>query len=218
MCCNAATPCDQQEEPSTDPTAARTAPSVDRNRGPILQVLREILPADGLALEIASGTGEHAVWFSRALPHLLWQPTDRDPEAIASIAEWRRQAGPPNLLPPLLLDASQPETWPVLQAAAIVVVNMLHIAPWIATEGLIAGAALTLPKDGALYLYGPFREAATPLAPSNLAFDLDLKARNPAWGLRELGDITALAARHGMTLDRRIAMPANNLSVALRRR
>jgi SAM-dependent methyltransferase len=197
--------------------AARSASATARNREPILLVLRDYLPRPALVLEIAAGTGEHAVWFSRALPDLTWQPTDRDPDALRSIAAWRDRTGAPNLLPPLLLDAAA-ETWPVAQADAVVAINMVHIAPWTATKGLIAGAARVLAGGGLLYLYGPFREGGVHTAASNAAFDADLRARDPSWGIRDLDEITALASQHGLMGPERIAMPANNLSVVFRRR
>ena len=196
---------------------AKIAPAVARNREPILQVLRACLPHTALVLEIASGTGEHAVWFGRALSTLTWQPTDQDPEALESIAAWRDTAGLPNLLPPLRLDASA-ETWPVARADAIVAINMVHISPWAATQGLIAGAERILPSGGLLYLYGPFREGGIHTAASNAAFDADLRARNRAWGVRDLEEVIALAGRHGINAPERIAMPANNLSLVFRRR
>lgn len=196
---------------------ARVSPSTARNREPILEVLAPRLPARGLVLEIAAGAGEHAVLNAAALRHLQWQPTDPDPEALISIAAWRDHAALPNLLPPLRLDASDPDSWPVAQADAVVNINMIHISPWAAAEGLMAGAGRLLPAGGLLYLYGPYLEADVETAPSNLAFDQSLKDRNPAWGLRRLDDVTALAARHGLTLAERIAMPANNLSVIFRK-
>jgi len=195
---------------------ALTAPAVARNRDPILAVLREVLAAPGTVLEIASGSGEHAVHFASALPHLTWQPTDPDEQARRSIAAHAAQARLPNLLPPLELDAAAP-VWPVTQADAIVSINMIHIAPWRAAEGLIAGAARLLPPGGPLYLYGPFREHGRHTAPSNAAFDESLKARDPAWGVRDLDEVVALASRHGLALSRTVAMPANNLSVVFRR-
>ena len=195
---------------------ARTAPAAARNREPILRVLRGCLTRPAMVLEIASGTGEHAVWFSRALPALTWQPTDQDPTAMASIAAWRDQAGLTNLLPPLQLDASA-ATWPVTWADAVIAINMVHIAPWAATEGLIAGAARVLSADGLLYLYGPFSRSGVHTAASNAAFDVDLRARDPAWGVRDLDTIAALASRHGLKTLEQIAMPANNLSVIFRR-
>ena len=200
------------------PPGARTSPSTARNRDPILAVLKPRLPETGLVLEIAAGAGEHAVHNAAAFPRLQWQPTDPDPSALASIAAWREHAGLPNLLPPLMLDASRPETWSVDRADAIVNINMIHISPWTAAQGLMAGAGRLLPVGGVLFLYGPYIEPGLETAPSNLAFDLDLKRRNPAWGLRNLDDVTALAAQQGLGLSERIAMPANNLSLIFVRR
>ena len=194
------------------PAGALTSPATARNRDPILAVLREVLPARGVVLEIASGAGEHAAHFAAALSRLTWQPTDRDPAALRSIAAHRVAAGLPNLLAPLELDASSAQ-WPVAAADAIVSVNMIHIAPWAAAEGLMAGAGRVLAPGGVLYLYGPFREGGRHTAASNAAFDASLKARNPAWGVRDLDDVRALAEAHGLTFAQRIAMPANNLSV-----
>jgi SAM-dependent methyltransferase len=195
---------------------ARTAPAAARNREPILHVLRDCLPPSALVLEIGSGTGEHAVWFSSALPTLTWLPTDQDPEALKSIAAWREQARLANLLPPLLLDASA-KTWPIAQADAVVAINIVHIAPWATAQGLIAGAARVLTSGGLLYLYGPFREAGVHTSPGNAAFDADLRSRNPSWGVRDLDEITAFASLHGFEPPSKVAMPANNLSVMFRR-
>jgi SAM-dependent methyltransferase len=197
--------------------SARTAPAAARNRGPILQVLRDCLPPSALVLEIGSGTGEHAVWFSSALHTLTWQPTDQDPEALKSIAAWRERAGLANLLPPLPLDASA-ETWPIAQADVVIAINIVHIAPWTTVQGLIAGAARVLTSGGLLFLYGPFREGGMHTAASNAAFDADLRARNPSWGVRDLEEITVLASLHRFEAPIKIAMPANNLSVVFRRR
>jgi SAM-dependent methyltransferase len=194
---------------------ALTSPSVARNREPILAVLRRVLPAGGIVLEIASGTGEHAMHFAAALPELTWQPTDRDPEARRSIAARRAAAVLPNLLPPLELDAAAP-SWPVERADAIVAINMIHIAPWSAAEGLMAGAARLLAPGGILYLYGPYQENGRQTAPSNAAFDASLRARDPEWGVRDVGAVAELAARHGLALAERVAMPANNLSLVFR--
>jgi hypothetical protein len=198
--------------------AARTAPSTARNREPILHALKPRLPASGLVLEIASGAGEHAVYNAAALPGLQWRPTDPDPDALASIAAWREHAALPNLLPPLRLDAADPDSWPVDRADAIVNINMIHISPWAATEGLMTGAGRLLPSGGLLFLYGPYIEADVETAPSNLAFDASLRSRNPAWGIRRLDEVAALAAQHGLELSERIAMPANNLVLVFRRR
>ena len=194
--------------------AARHAPATARNRDPILAVLRDILPASGLILEIASGTGEHVRYFAEQLPGLDWQPTDPDPDALTSIAAWSH--GLANIRPPLRLNASAPD-WPVAEADAILCINMVHISSWSATEGLFAGAARVLPPGAPLYLYGPYRRADVPTAPSNEAFDQSLKARDRAWGLRQMEDIAALANRTGFGFERLIEMPANNLSLVFRR-
>lgn len=195
---------------------ALSSPATARNKDLILEVLREHLPATGLVLEIASGAGEHALHMATHLPGLVWQSTDPDPQALASIAAWR-ETGPANLLAPLELDASRPDDWPIQTADAIVCINMIHISPWAATEGLLAGAARLLPPDGVLVTYGPYLEDEVDTAPSNLAFDASLKSRNPAWGIRRREDIEALAQTHGLALHARIAMPANNLSLVFRR-
>ena len=196
---------------------ALTAPAVARNRDAILAVLRRVLPAQGTVLEIASGTGEHAVHFAAALPHLTWQPTDVDADARGSIAAHRASAQLPNLLAALALDASSPD-WPVTQADAVVAINMIHISPWRATEGLMEGAARVLPPGGPLYLYGAFKEGDRHTAPSNAAFDANLRASNPEWGVRDLSQVADLARSHGLQLAERIAMPANNLSLVFRHR
>jgi SAM-dependent methyltransferase len=200
------------------PPGARAAPSTARNRDPILQILKLRLPESGLVLEIAAGAGEHAAYNAAALPGLQWRPTDPDPEALASIAAWRDHAGPPNLLAPLRLDAADPDRWPVEHADAVVNINMIHISPWAATQGLMTGAGRVLPPGGALFLYGPYIESGVETAASNLAFDQSLKSRNPLWGIRHLDDVAALAAGRGMDLAERIAMPANNLMVVFRKR
>jgi len=195
----------------------RTSPSAARNRGPILDVLRQWLPASGEVLEIAAGTGEHAAWFSAAFPDLAWRPTDADPDALETIDAWREAAGAPNLLTPLHLDASQADPWPVAHADAVVCINMVHISPWAATEGLMRGAAQVLPPGGVLYLYGAYKEGGVHTALSNAAFDESLRTRNPAWGVRDLEAVTAEAEKNGLRLVARIPMPANNLSVVFRK-
>lgn len=195
---------------------ALTSPSVARNRDPILSVLRRVLPPTGQVLEIASGTGEHAVHFAAALPHLTWQPTDCDEQALKSIAAHRTASGLPNLLAPLVLDAASPE-WPMEQADTIVAINIVHISPWWATQGLMAGAGRILPPRGVLYLYGAYKENGVHTAPSNAAFDLDLRRRNPQWGVRDLEAVADLAREHGLDLVERMQMPANNLSLVFRR-
>lgn len=194
----------------------RRAPAAARNRDPILAVLESALPPSGLVLEIASGTGEHAVHFARALPALDWQPSDPDADARASIAAWAAAEGLANLRPPLALDAAS-DDWPLARADAMVCINMVHISPWAATEGLMRGAGRVLSADAPLVLYGPYRRAGHPLEPSNAAFDADLKARDPRWGLRELEAVSACAAARGLALERVVEMPANNLCVVFRR-
>jgi hypothetical protein len=168
-------------------------------------------------LEVASGLGEHAAWFAEALPGITWQPTDRNEEALDILRARRDQAGLANLAPPLVLNAAEPDGWPLDRADAIVCINMVHISSWAATQGLMVGAARVLPVGGALILYGPYIEDEVETAPSNLAFDADLKRRDPAWGLRDLADVAALAAEHGLSLAERVAMPANNLCLLFRR-
>jgi SAM-dependent methyltransferase len=196
---------------------ALNAPAVARNREPILAVLRRVLPARGRVLEIASGTGEHAVHFAAGLPHLIWQPSDREPKALRSIAAHRAAAELPNLLSALTLDASEP-TWPLDHVDAVVSINMIHISPWAAAEGLMAGAAKLLAPGQVLYLYGPFKEHGEHTAPSNASFDAGLRAQDPQWGVRDLDEVAALARRNGFDLVERVAMPANNLSVIFRKR
>jgi SAM-dependent methyltransferase len=169
-----------------------------------------------MVLEIASGTGEHAVHFATALPHLTWQPSDQDEQALRSIAAHRALARLPNLLAPLSLDAASPE-WPVGHADAVVAINMVHISPWQATQGLMAGAGRVLPPGGVLYLYGAYRENGAHTAASNEAFDADLRRRNPDWGVRDLAEVAKLAENQGLRLAERIPMPANNLSLVFRR-
>lgn len=199
------------------PPGALVSPSTARNREPILQALKPHLPDRGLVLEIASGSGEHAVHNAAALPDLQWRPTDADDQALASIEAWRAWAGLPNLLPALRLDASDPAAWPVERADAVVSINMIHISPWSATQGLMAGARRLLTPGGLLFLYGPYLESDVETAPSNLAFDESLRRRDPAWGLRRLDAVTALATAEGLALAERVAMPANNLSLAFRK-
>lgn len=194
----------------------RSAPAVARNAGPIAEVLRTVLPERGLVLEIASGSGEHGLHFALEFPHLRFQPSDPEPAALRSIEAWRRDSGPVNLLPPIALDARAAE-WPVAAADAILCINLVHISPWAASEGLMRGAGRLLAPGAPLYLYGPYWQAGVEIAPSNLAFDASLRARDPEWGLRDLDELAAEAGRNGLRLDRVIPMPANNLSAVFRR-
>jgi SAM-dependent methyltransferase len=199
---------------ASDPRIYR--PHVVRNREPILDVLKRILPREGLVLEIASGSGEHVAWFAKALPYLVWQPTDPDERALASIAAHRAEAGTPNLLAPLRLDVTA-EHWPLECADAVMCNNMIHIAPWAACEGLIAGAGRVLPPGGVLYLYGPYKIDGRHTAPSNQEFDDQLRTQNAQWSIRDLADVVDLARRHRLELAETVQMPANNLSVIFRR-
>lgn len=200
------------------PSGALASPAAARNAAPILAVLRAHLPACARVLEIASGSGEHALAFARALPATTWTPSDPSPEARASIAAWTADAGLANLEAALDIDAARPDLWPPVQTQVVFCANMIHISPWSATEGLMAGAAVVLPDPGGLLvLYGPYRETDVPLAPSNAAFDDSLKSRNPDWGLRDLAEVVALAKSHGLHLTRRVEMPANNLMLLFRR-
>ncbi len=194
----------------------RFAPATERNRDPILDVLRDELPARGLVLEVASGTGEHVLHFARAMPDLDWQPSDPDAAARESIAAWLAYEPVGNVCQPIALDAASPD-WPVEQADAVLCINMIHISPWEATVGLMRGAERILPSGGLLYLYGPYRRAGHPIEPSNGAFDENLKSRDPRWGLRALEDVEACAELHSLKLARVVEMPANNLSVVFRK-
>lgn len=200
----------------TQDDSRQFAPATQRNREPILAVLRDVLPAQGLVLEVASGSGEHAVHFAAAFPNLTFQPSDPDQAALASIDAWGRESALPNLHPAIRLDATAPR-WPIAAADAILCINMIHISPWAATEGLIRQAAQLLPTGGPLYLYGPYRQHDVPLAASNAVFDDSLRRRNPKWGLRELDAVAELARAAGFGEPVVTAMPANNLSVVFRK-
>ncbi|ODP36860.1 DUF938 domain-containing protein [Sphingomonas turrisvirgatae] len=190
------------------------APATMRNRDAIAAVLAESLPGRGTVLEVASGSGEHAAFFAAQFPALNWQPSDPDPSALASIASWC--AGLGNVLAPLAIDAATAE-WGIECADALLCINMVHISPWSATLGLMAGAGRILPAGAPLILYGPYRRADIPTAPSNEAFDASLKARNPAWGLRDVAAVSAAATAHGLALERLVEMPANNVTLIYRR-
>ncbi|TVQ08493.1 MAG: DUF938 domain-containing protein [Leptolyngbya sp. DLM2.Bin27] len=231
---------------STPPDARRYAPATERNREPILAVLQRVLPPTGTVLEISSGTGEHAVFFAPRLAPRQWLPSDLNPEARHSIAAWREAAPADNLHPPLALDAAAPvwpvetqpsetqpsETqpsdaqpsgdlplaldWQRHPITALVNINMIHISPWAACLGLMAGAGRILPPGGVLYLYGPYKQGGQHTAPSNAAFDASLQAQNPHWGVRDLETVVAAAEAEGLTLVETTVMPANNLSVVFR--
>jgi len=198
------------------PEAKKHAPATLRNRAAITDVLTRILPKSGTVLEIASGSGEHILHFAEALPGLDWQPSDPDPACRASIGAWALEAQRPNVAKPVNLDASE-DLWSVEGVAAILCINMIHISPWQATEGLFGGAGRHLAPGAPLYLYGPFHVAGRTTAPSNEAFDQSLRSRNPEWGLRNLKRVEDEALSHGLALTEVIEMPANNLSVILRK-
>jgi hypothetical protein len=193
-----------------------SAPAALRNRQPIAEVLSEWLPPSGLVLEIASGSGEHAIYFAERFPELEWQPSDVHPDALASIAAWREEAGLANVRAPLIIDASSPD-WPIDRADAVLSINMVHISPWASALGLLDGAARVL-SSGPLIMYGPWLKGDIPTVESNFAFDADLKRRDPRWGLRRVEDFSAAAEQRGLTLEQTRAMPANNLMLLLRRR
>jgi hypothetical protein len=196
--------------------ARRSAPAALRNREPIAEVLAEWLPDSGLVLEIASGTGEHSVYFAERFPRLEWQPSDIHADAIGSIDAWRTAFSMENVRPAVELDASSAE-WPLDEAAAVLSINMVHISPWASALGLIAGAARILPKGGPLILYGPWISDPALIAPSNRAFDDQLRSVDPAWGLRTVSAFAAEAERKGLHLEQTREMPANNLMLLFRR-
>ena len=196
------------EQPAAGPR--RSAPAALRNRDPIADVLADWLPASGTVLEVASGTGEHVVHFARRFPSLQWQLSDMHEDALQSVVAWRAEAALPNILPPIIIDATAP-SWPIQQAHAVLNINMAHISPWAASLGLLDGAARILSTGAPLFLYGPWLSEEIETAPSNLAFDADLKRRNPDWGLRRVEDFARAAGERGFTLAERRQMPANNL-------
>jgi SAM-dependent methyltransferase len=191
-------------------------PAPERNKQPILEVLARVLPASGTLLEIASGTGQHAAHFARHLPNLTYLPTDMDPENLASIAEWVREARLPNLLAPRALDVTSP-VWDVGSVQAIFNANLLHIAPWECAIGLFAGVRRHLTDTGVVVLYGPYRVAGAHTAPSNASFDADLRERDPRFGVRDLEAVVELAEGAGLRLTERVQMPANNQTLIFAR-
>ncbi|HVY25795.1 MAG TPA: DUF938 domain-containing protein [Polyangiaceae bacterium] len=193
------------------------SPSAERNKAPILDAIRARLPASGVVVEIASGTGQHIVHFARELPGLIWQPTDADDELRAAAGERIRLAALSNVRAPLRLDVLAPD-WPLAEADAIVCINMLHVAPWSATQGLMKGAARVLRPGARLFIYGAFKRGDRHCAPSNEAFDASLRERNPEWGVRDLDDVERCAEQHGVVLVEIVEMPANNLTLIFERK
>ncbi|WP_250451606.1 DUF938 domain-containing protein [Caballeronia sp. ATUFL_M2_KS44] len=206
-----------QASPNSDAGVRRRAPAAERNRDAILAVLARVLPKRGVVLEIASGTGQHAAHCASALPGIVWQPSDPDAASRESIAAWRAHAGLPNLDAPLCIDVTSGD-WGIGNVAAIVCINMIHIAPWEAAEALVRGAAERLGAGGVLYLYGPFRRNGAHTASSNEAFDAQLRATDSRWGVRDMETVEALAREAGFTLAEAIAMPANNFSLVFVKR
>ncbi|HEY4162343.1 MAG TPA: DUF938 domain-containing protein [Dongiaceae bacterium] len=205
-------------EPADTLTDGRiVSPSAERNKGPITEILMRVLPAQGDVLEVSSGTGQHVLHFAHAMPHIRWQPTERDTDCLQLIARWLAQTTTPNVNPPHHLDVHD-EIWPVHEVAAVVCINMIHIAAPSATEALLRGAGNVIARGGILFLYGPFRRQGQHTSTSNEAFDALLKAKNPEWGVRNLEDVAHLAATVGFELEQTHDMPANNLAVVFRKR
>ena len=192
-----------------------SSPAARRNREPIAEILRNVLPAQGLVLELASGTGEHAAFFAACVPKLRWQPSDPDREAMAAIETWRQHAALDNFAPPLRIDAEE-QPWPIARADAMLCINMIHISRWHATQGLMRGAAQLLSSGAPLILYGPYLREGVTTAPSNVAFDQSLRRRNPDWGLRDVAAVAAEAEAQGLRFERLVEMPANNLILLFR--
>ncbi len=194
------------------------APATDRNREPILAVLKDCIPDHGTILELASGSGQHAIYFVDQMPGHYWQPSDPDEESRNSISAWWWEVQLNNILPPLNINA-QDDIWDIENVeipqpvTSIVCINMVHISPWESTVGLIKGASRILPKDGILYLYGPYKVDGKHTAPSNELFDIKLRSQNPEWGIRELNDVIKLAHENDLSLVKTVDMPANNLSI-----
>lgn len=192
------------------------SPSAERNKGPIADLLKRVLPDQGTVLEISSGTGQHVVHFAREMPHLIWQPSERDAPSLQWISQWMAAEALPNVRAPLHLDVTE-LPWPTEAAQAVICLNMVHIAPWSATQGLMRGAATLLGQNGILFLYGPYRQDGVPTSPGNEAFDAQLRARNPDWGLRTVEDVASCAMSHGFGAPEIHQMPANNLSLIVRK-
>lgn len=194
------------------------SPATARNRQPILTVLQRVLPPRARVLELASGAGEHAVFFAASMPGIAWQPSDPDDEARASIAAWIEAERVTNVLAPTALDVCADDWGVAGPFDALVAINMIHISPWRATLGLMRGAARLLREQGLLFTYGPYIRHGRHTAPSNEAFDASLKTRNPAWGVRDVADVESAARENGLQLREIVEMPANNLSLVFEKR
>ena len=215
-----ADPLDQHFMTDETQDARRFSPPAQRNREPIAGILRKVLPQTGTVLHIAEGSGEHVVHFAKSFPHLTFQPSDPDPQALESIAAWiahqAAHSGAANILAPLQLDASSGH-WPLSSASAVICINMIHISPWAATEGLMRGAARILEGGSPLFLYGPYKQEGRHTAPSNEAFDQSLRQRNGEWGIRDLADVAACARSNGFGAPEVFEMPANNLGMVFKK-
>jgi hypothetical protein len=207
----------RNEELDVSPDKRPVSPSAERNKVPIADVLKRVLPDHGTVLEISSGTGQHVVHFAREMPYLTWQPSERDEPSLRWIKQWMAAEALPNILPPLRLDVTE-FPWQIGSAAAVVCLNMIHIAPWSAAEGLIRGAETVLSQGGILFLYGPYLRIGVQTSPSNVAFDSELRSRNPEWGLRNIEEVTRCALLHSFGQPEIHEMPANNLSIIFRKR
>jgi SAM-dependent methyltransferase len=196
--------------------ARETAPSPERNKQPILEVLTRALPTTGTVLEIGSGTGQHVAHFAKALRALAFQPSEMDVERHPSIAAWVAADQLANVRPPLAFDVTC-LPWPVRAADAVVCINVIHISPWEATLALMRGAGEILPRGGVLVTYGPYRREGRHTAPSNEAFDASLKSRNPSWGVRDMEEVVVVAKAHGLELEETVPMPANNFTLVFRK-
>jgi cyclopropane fatty-acyl-phospholipid synthase-like methyltransferase len=192
------------------------APATARNREFILPILQRVLPAKGNVLEIGSGTGEHAVFFASKLPNLTWQPSEMNADALPSIQAWVEYSAVPNISSPIVLDVNAAQ-WPILHFGALVCINVIHYSPWSSTQALFAGASILLPADGVIYCYGAYKRGGRHTAPSNEAFDMWLKDRDPHFGVRDLEAVEEIAVAQGFRLDEVIAMPSNNFSLIFRR-
>lgn len=207
---NAGLPDSSAQTSSSTPDRRLSAPAALRNREFIAEVLKGVLPEQGTVLEIASGTGEHVSLFAATFPDLTWQPSDIDTQALASIEDWVKQSPLKNLLPPVTLNVEE-DQWPLSRADAIININMIHISPYTACEGLMKGASRMLPEGGVLVLYGPFKRNGVHTAMSNEQFDASLRVRNPSWGVRDVAEVAATASSSGLKLKKEVSMPANNL-------
>ena len=193
------------------------ASAVERNREPIRQVLGGLLKETSTVLEIASGTGEHGAFFTEGLTQLTWQPSDRTDESFGSVNAWANHFGNERVLAPIVIDVTHSPPWPVGKFDALFNANMIHISPWVVCQGLMAGAAEHLSPNGLLLLYGPFRVNNAHTAPSNAAFDQQLRQRDPQWGVRDIEAVAEQAQRCGLAGESTIAMPSNNQIVVFRK-